>query len=124
MKKKNYYGSFVAACRECGKVKKLRSKVRGLCGHCEAQARYGKAYWKTERKTIPPRSKDKCAICGKVTRLVQDHSHELGCHPKKGWCKKCARGHLCPQCNAGLGMFYDSVWVLAKAQEYLKAYSA
>ena len=55
-----------------------------------------------------------CAVCqlecktGK--RLAVDHNHETGE----------IRGLLCSKCNMGLGMFQDSVKLLAKAGAYLE----
>lgn len=59
------------------------------------------------------RQKGKCAICGKVSkkRLHADHKHSTPPFP---------RGLLCGQCNPGLGMFLDSLELLAKAILYLK----
>jgi hypothetical protein len=59
-----------------------------------------------------------CAICakpesneikGKVTSLAIDHDHATGA----------IRALLCSNCNRGLGLFNDSVELLAKAHEYV-----
>jgi hypothetical protein len=61
-----------------------------------------------------------CAICskpeyvvdsryGKVKDLAIDHDHETGA----------IRALLCSNCNRGLGLFNDSVELLAKAREYV-----
>ena len=59
-----------------------------------------------------------CAICrtphfdenGK--RLCIDHNHTLG--------TTAVRGLLCNSCNMGLGLFKDSVEILANAKKYLE----
>lgn len=54
-----------------------------------------------------------CAICGKAERskpLSVDHDHETGF----------IRGLLCQNCNTGLGMFNDSIRLLAGAIVYLQ----
>lgn len=59
---------------------------------------------------------EKCFICGihykeaPKNTLVVDHCHTSGQ----------VRGLLCNSCNAGLGMFKDSVEVLFKAVKYLE----
>lgn len=53
----------------------------------------------------------KCGICDSDdVRLVVDHSHVT----------QIVRGMLCHKCNAGLGMFGDSVSILANAIKYLE----
>jgi transposase-like protein len=57
----------------------------------------------------------RCAICqDKLDNLErdpgQDHDHKTGT----------ARGILCIRCNAGLGMFKDSIRILASAIVYLQ----
>ena len=56
-----------------------------------------------------------CAICAKPSpikyRLAVDHCHATGF----------TRGILCVRCNAGLGAFDDSVYLLLKAVAYLAA---
>jgi hypothetical protein len=57
-----------------------------------------------------------CAICGKSERssskgvLSIDHDHSNGK----------VRGLLCDTCNRGLGHFYDNIFLLYNAIEYLK----
>ena len=54
----------------------------------------------------------KCEICGIVVSgqsLHMDHCHETGR----------LRGYLCHKCNAGLGMFNDSIFILGLAAKYL-----
>jgi hypothetical protein len=66
------------------------------------------------RKNRPPRAK--CNICGMVVSgksLHLDHNHEHGY----------IRGWLCHQCNAGLGMFRDSPFIMGKAIEYISHYN-
>lgn len=52
----------------------------------------------------------KCAICGKETKLVVDHDHELVKF----------RGLLCSHCNTGLGMFFDNPEFMRNAAEYIE----
>lgn len=56
--------------------------------------------------------KNRCAICGREIKLVQDHSHETGL----------ARGLLCIYCNVSLGRIEDIEWG-KKAREYLEKYT-
>ena len=54
-----------------------------------------------------------CAICGKVDRdkrLAVDHNHLT----------KKVRGLLCGDCNRGLGIFKDQIFLLQKAISYLE----
>jgi hypothetical protein len=53
-----------------------------------------------------------CAICGQRPQktLYVDHDHETGE----------VRGLLCVRCNTGLGMFRDSIRLLASAIVYLE----
>lgn len=63
----------------------------------------------------------KCKICdqkettpgrnGKLRPLAVDHCHSTGV----------VRGLLCAKCNTGLGLLNESVFILEKAIEYLKA---
>lgn len=64
----------------------------------------------------------KCAICdgqetstrnGKIKLLAVDHCHETGE----------VRGLLCALCNASLGGFKDSIYLLSKAIEYRRRYN-
>jgi hypothetical protein len=54
-----------------------------------------------------------CAICKKheleIQKLHVDHNHDTGQ----------VRGLLCPQCNKGLGLFYDNKEYLETAIKYL-----
>src|SRR5712664_3928933 len=59
-----------------------------------------------------------CEIFDKRVSLVRDHDH--ACHKDKRMCTKCFRGHLCPQCNTGLGMFRDNADLLRNAADYLE----
>lgn len=65
-----------------------------------------------------------CAICeqpevrkapnsAEVITLIVDHDHSTGK----------VRGLLCHKCNAGLGHFRDSVYILAKTIDYLEKFS-
>jgi hypothetical protein len=59
-----------------------------------------------------------CAICGcPVPEPVIDHNKK--CCPGIYSCGKCIRGLLCRQCNAGLGMFKDSLELFEKVIRYL-----
>lgn len=50
-----------------------------------------------------------CVICGSVSDLVVDHSHQSGR----------IRGMLCASCNKGLGFFKDNPSLLFRAAEYI-----
>ena len=52
----------------------------------------------------------RCAICNEHVKLCVDHDHNTGK----------VRGLLCNTCNAGLGMFKDSIRLLAGAIVYLQ----
>lgn len=52
---------------------------------------------------------DRCAICDRERKLFVDHCHATGN----------VRGLLCNTCNAGLGLFGDSVKNLKKAAKYV-----
>lgn len=51
-----------------------------------------------------------CEICGSSQKLCWDHCHTTGNF----------RGTLCSTCNAGLGMFKESIDSLMSAVTYLK----
>jgi hypothetical protein len=51
----------------------------------------------------------KCGICGRCKPLVIDHNHRTGA----------VRGLLCRSCNTAIGLFGDSLEILALAKEYL-----
>lgn len=56
---------------------------------------------------------NKCAICRKeLDKPCIDHCHTHGQ----------VRGVLCPQCNTGLGMFYDNPESLRNAVKYLEVW--
>lgn len=50
-----------------------------------------------------------CPICLEWKELVVDHDHQSGL----------IRGHICQDCNRGLGCFRDEVQRLMRAGEYL-----
>jgi hypothetical protein len=54
----------------------------------------------------------KCAICGRKTKLVEDHCHRRRRH----------RGKLCSPCNVVLGLMKDSPERLRAAARYLEKY--
>jgi hypothetical protein len=62
-----------------------------------------------------------CGICGRsfgnlVYVVDHDHNH---CKKRRG-CRRCWRGLLCERCNWGLGLFGDSIRILAGAIVYLQ----
>lgn len=68
---------------------------------------------------------NKCKICeneekSSKSRLSIDHDHS--CCPGENSCGKCVRGLLCSNCNMSLGNAKDSIEILEKMIEYLKAY--
>lgn len=64
-----------------------------------------------------------CAVCGEEPGDRAFHvDHDHACCPggtKVQTCGQCIRGITCPQCNAGLGHFKDSVERLEAAVKYL-----
>lgn len=50
-----------------------------------------------------------CTICGDITKLCIDHSHQSGR----------IRGMLCSSCNKGLGFFKDNPTLLLRASDYI-----
>lgn len=56
------------------------------------------------------RQDNRCAICGALSKLLVDHDHATGS----------IRALLCNSCNAGLGLFRDSIGVMENAVNYLK----
>ncbi len=67
-----------------------------------------------EYQKLFKQQKGVCKICKRrdSRRLGVDHSHKTGK----------IRGLLCQKCNAGLGMFLDSVRTLKSAIKYLGGY--
>lgn len=60
----------------------------------------------------PERAPDKAS--GKIRDLAIDHDHTTGA----------VRALLCSNCNRGLGLFNDSIELLAKAADYLKRHGS
>jgi hypothetical protein len=52
-----------------------------------------------------------CLICKRKVKLVFDHCHKTGK----------VRGLICFKCNAGLGLFQDSLSLLVSAVGYMRA---
>lgn len=64
-----------------------------------------------------------CPICHddlRVNRFSVDHDHSCCSGPQS--CGKCIRGIICQRCNAGLGMFRDSLSNVLAAAAYLKGF--
>ena len=76
-----------------------------------------KATWKSmgldvsieDYNNLCNQQENKCAICGKVTKLYLDHCHDT----------LQIRGVLCSFCNTGLGYFKDNPELLTNAIEYI-----
>lgn len=76
----------------------------------------------------------RCRICSrKFTEELPyrvDHDHSCPCNegrsPQSGYngCILCWRGLLCDKCNLGIGMFDDSIRLLAAAIVHLQDYEA
>jgi hypothetical protein len=63
--------------------------------------------------------KEVCLICSRVLKITSDNKTERACVDH---CHKTGkvRGLLCHKCNAGLGMFEESLDSLQKSIDYLK----
>jgi hypothetical protein len=95
-----------------------RDKNRALyCNSCRAMRRLVHTYGITwdDYLALLVKQKGTCAICGdppsSSRRLVVDHDHKTGS----------VRALLCHRCNAGLGQFRDTAWLLRAAAQYLAA---
>ena len=126
---KRYLDGKTSACKECRirkalpahyawrelnpeKVKQHSRKARRQ----KLQQKYG--YTVIELMDVLEAQNGECKICGRAlsysaTSKIDvphvDHDHKTGA----------VRGLLCSICNTGLGMFNDSLELLAKAQDYL-----
>lgn len=69
----------------------------------------------------------RCAICRRFGNAAKDRGmgidYDHTCCSGSGSCGECVRGILCGNCNAGLGMFGDSIERLQAAQMYLLKYT-
>ena len=89
--------------------RKLSGKVyfKGICATCaNEENREGRVLRKTHQ-AIPGAP---CECCGRVSRLFVDHCHATGRF----------RGHICQQCNVGLGNLGDCAAGLERALSYLQ----
>lgn len=133
----------IKRCYKCKEKKNTRQFYRnktkrdGFADQCKScHVAYNREYWLKYMR--PPRlffkygislhvytdiHKQQCGVCsicgeketvvssiGKVIALAVDHDHETGK----------IRGLLCQKCNHGLGLFRDSIDVLASAISYLQ----
>ena len=88
--------------------RKLSGKVyyKGVCSDCASQET---CECRALRKLYPPTFGAPCDCCGRVRRLFVDHCHGTGRF----------RGHICQQCNVGLGNLGDHQCGLLRAIRYL-----
>ena len=125
-KKKKDYNRETKKCSSCNKILPNNSeffhrhrgkyaRTRSVCKTCHKQKQYEAHVLKQYGITIQQfndlvdKQHSKCAICGRVEKLVVDHNHET----------KTVRGLLCNNCNRGLGFFQDNVNILTTATKYL-----
>ncbi len=89
-------------CRECGKrLAKERLALRKQYGY-PAQGHTCPICLKTEEELK--------GTGGNASVWVVDHNHDTGAF----------RGHICHNCNRGLGVFQDDLERIARAIQYLK----
>lgn len=107
----------MGACLRCGRSDVIGG--RSACEDCSEKARI-QTQTKLEKRRISHATlsfKGTCDLCGNMlsrSRSFLDHCHKRGDN----------RGYLCSNCNAGLGMFKDSVELLEKAIAYIKDHEA
>jgi Recombination endonuclease VII len=103
-------------CVSCGHHKAAKGHV--LCEECLQKRRVAASvayHSKTDRGPVGKRlravkTQTMCSICDIRPGKFLDHDHKT----------QRTRGHLCPACNAGLGMFQDNPSLLRKAAYYLE----
>ena len=78
------------------------------CQSCEMMARSVVSKLKRRHPDPPP---GPCPIClRQTTKWVLDHCHE----------KNTFRGHLCKDCNSGIGLLKDDIGNLERACKYIR----
>ena len=82
---------------------KERCKRNSLVQHY--QSSYGLSLEEVEDKL----DGGTCEICGRICKLVVDHSHATGK----------VRGFICRQCNCAIGLVYEDTRTLTKIINYL-----
>ena len=102
--------------REYAKAYRKKYPERIDAANKKNYAKYG-AYQKlgltvADVKQIAEKQNNACAICTSVTALHLDHDHK----------RKTIRGLLCGNCNRGLGLFKESLWLFWFAGDYLQKY--
>lgn len=106
-------------CANCGPVEErwnTREKDRLIC---PIKKREQKRRYKYKMTLLQYESLSKvCNLCESQPATSVDHDH--ACCPGRITCGKCIRGHLCVDCNLGLGRFKDSPELLRKAITYLE----
>lgn len=120
-KRKNKIG-INSNCKKCdSKYKKELIKNNPIKRKHQSKKDALKIYNLTIEKflLLVKKQNNKCAICsngetnkhknGLIKNLSVDHCHKTGK----------IRGLLCGNCNRGLGMFKDEIYLLQKAKEYL-----
>lgn len=94
--------------RENQKKFAAKQKTKDYRRDWALQKQYGVSL--DEFKEMEKEQGGKCAICGIFCKLHLDHDHETGR----------IRGLLCPNCNKGLGLFFDNAKNLNNARKYLQ----
>lgn len=124
----DYTGEDGLQCIKCSRYKHVDDFPRAVGGEvkrtCRACMSHAKKIRDELKKLHPYPDKDhRCPICDRtieevgagsktpmLSQWVLDHDHETGEF----------RGHICYNCNVGLGAFRDDISLLNSAETYLK----
>lgn len=109
-KNKGYKDGRTYYCRKCNndKASERMRRDRRVNITRQLKCKYGVTLEEVEK--MKKSQQGKCYICERDVEILQvDHNHITGK----------VRGLLCFKCNAGIGMFQDSIVLLRKAAIYL-----